>query len=61
MESRKVTSAVPKNSAGDGGAMTDLHTGRRTKMDLTNVMELQGTEIIADGVELAASTASDGC
>ncbi|MDQ0932829.1 hypothetical protein QFZ49_002759 [Streptomyces turgidiscabies] len=30
-------------------------------MDLTNVMELQGTEIVADGVELAASTASDGC
>lgn len=30
-------------------------------MDLTNVMELQGTEIVADGVELPASTASDGC
>lgn len=30
-------------------------------MDLTNVIDLQGTEIIADGVELAASSNSDGC
>lgn len=30
-------------------------------MDLTNVIELQGTEIVADGVELPASGSSDGC
>ncbi|CAM4068249.1 hypothetical protein NORO109296_18970 [Nocardiopsis rhodophaea] len=30
-------------------------------MELNDVMDLQGTEIIADGVELPASTASDGC
>ncbi|GAA2012993.1 hypothetical protein GCM10009799_46680 [Nocardiopsis rhodophaea] len=33
----------------------------RMKMELNDVMDLQGTEIIADGVELPASTASDGC
>jgi hypothetical protein len=30
-------------------------------MDLTNVIDLQGTEIVADGVELPASGASEGC
>lgn len=30
-------------------------------MDLTNVIDLQGTEIVADGVELPASGSSDGC
>lgn len=30
-------------------------------MDLSNIMELQGTEIAADGVELAASATSSSC
>lgn len=30
-------------------------------MDLSNVIDLQGTEIVADGIELAASATSSGC
>ncbi len=30
-------------------------------MDLTNVIDLQGTEIIADGVELPVSSSSESC
>lgn len=30
-------------------------------MDLSNVIELQGTALVADGIELAASTGSSGC
>lgn len=30
-------------------------------MDLTTVLDLQGTEIVADAVELPASATSDGC
>ncbi len=30
-------------------------------MDIADVMDLQGEEVVADGVELPASTASDGC
>ena len=31
------------------------------KMNLIDVIELQGTVVVADGVELPASSASDGC
>ncbi len=30
-------------------------------MDLANVMDLQGTEIVADGIELPASASSETC
>jgi hypothetical protein len=30
-------------------------------MDLSNVLDLQGTEIAVDGIELPASSKSDGC
>lgn len=30
-------------------------------MTLANVIDLQGTALVADGIELPASSSSDGC
>lgn len=50
----------PQAGAANPSGLTDTQKGGMA-MDLTNILELQGEEIVAEGVELPASTGSSTC